>query len=135
MRDRHARHPLTLDVAVGRIKRQLSGPRPAIAAHDMITAESRLRNVPALHLARSMDPDDARYESLLKQLEEASRLPVGTSAALAYWGDASTDRWWLPEIERFGHLEPASGTVRLLHLPRRTRSKQAALRTHPLRGR
>lgn len=117
MRERHARHPLTLEVAVSRIKRQLAGVRPAIAAHDMVAAEfGRLRGIPALRLARPMDSDEARYDALLGEIE-ACRVPVGASAALAYWGDASTDGWWLPEVERFGHVEPASGTVRLLHLP------------------
>ncbi|WP_458316189.1 SIR2 family protein [Mycolicibacterium brisbanense] len=118
MRDRHARHPLTLDVAVGRIKRQLAGTRPAIAAHDMLVSEfARLRDIPALHRDRRMDSDNADYESSLNQIEEACRLPVGCSAALAYWGDATTDRWWLSEIERFGRIDIASGTVRLIHLP------------------
>lgn len=118
MRDRHARHPLTLDMAVGRIKRQLAGARPAIAAHDMLVAEfARLRDTPALHPTRLRDSGEAHYESSLNQVEEACRLPVGCSAALAYWGDATTDRWWLPEIERFGRIDIASGAVRLIHLP------------------
>lgn len=118
MRERHARHPLTLDVAVSRVKRQLAGARPAIAAHDMMAAEfTHLRETPALHLRRLMDADEARYDALLREITEACRVPVGISAALARWGDASTDGWWLPEIERFGHVERASGTIRLLHLP------------------
>ena len=44
MHDRQARNPLTLEVAVSRIKRQLAGTRPAIAAHDMLAGEfARLR--------------------------------------------------------------------------------------------
>ena len=118
MRDRHARHPLTLDVAVGRIKRQLAGARPAIPARDMLVSEfARLRDIPALHRNRRMDSDSAYYESSLNQVEEACRLAVGCSAALAYWGDAKTDRWWLPEIARFGRIDIASGAVRLIHLP------------------
>lgn len=118
MRDRRARHPLTVDAAVGRIKRHLAGARPAIAAHDMLVAEfAQLRDIPALHPARAMDSENAHYESALNQVVEACRIPVGCSAALAYWGDAATDRWWLPEIERFGRIDLASGTVRLIHLP------------------
>lgn len=118
MRDRHARHPLTLDVAVGRIKRQLAGARPAIAAHDMLAAEfAKLRAIPALHVTNTMQTDESHYESQLAQVREACRLPAASVAALAYWGDAATDRWWLAEIERLGRLERASGTVRLLHLP------------------
>ncbi len=118
MSDRHARHPLTLDVAVGRIKRQLAGKRPAIAAHDMLVSEfARLRDIPALRRNRRLDSDEAHYESSLNQVVEACRIPVGCSAALAYWGDDKTDRWWLSEIERFGRIDIASGTVRLIHLP------------------
>ena len=45
MHDRQARNPLTLEVAVSRIKRQLARPQlPAIAAHDMLAGEfARLR--------------------------------------------------------------------------------------------
>lgn len=118
MRDRRARHPLTLDVAVGRIKRQLAGVGPAIAAHDMLVSEfARLRDVPALRSHGRLDSDRAHYESSLNQVGEACRLPVGCCAALAYWGDAKTDRWWLPEIERFGRIDIAGGTIRLIHLP------------------
>lgn len=118
MRERHARHPLTLDVAVSRTKRQLVGARPSIGTHDMLAAEfARLRGIPALNRSRSMDSGDVRYDALLREITEACRVPVGVSAALAHWGDPSTDGWWLPEVERFGHVEPASGTVRLLHLP------------------
>jgi len=56
MRERRARHPLSLSVAVNRIKRELSGQRPAIGAHDMLAAELiRLRELPAFHLDNYMD--------------------------------------------------------------------------------
>ncbi len=118
MHDRQARNPLTLEVAVSRIKRQLAGTRPAIAAHDMLAGEfARLREIPAFPLERAMSSDEAQYDSLLGQIRDACRIPIGSTAALAYWGDVDTDRWWLPEIERYGRIEPASGTIRLIHLP------------------
>jgi len=53
MHERRARHPLTLSTAVSRIKRELSGQRPAIGAHDMLAAEfTRLRLHPAFHRDR-----------------------------------------------------------------------------------
>src|SRR6476620_9884106 len=103
MHDRQARNPLTLEVAVSRIKRQLAGTRPAIAAHDMLAGEfARLREIPAFPLERAMSSDEAQYDSLLGQIRDACRIPIGSTAALAYWVDVDTDRWWLPEIERYG---------------------------------
>jgi hypothetical protein len=117
MRERRARHPLSLNVAVNRVKRELAREGPAIAAHDMITAEfSRLHSLPAFNLERYMvDPGD---QSLLEQAVEASRVPAGCVAALAYWGGDANYRWWMPEIERFSRpFVRASGYTALLNLP------------------
>jgi SIR2-like domain len=117
MRERRARHPLTLAAAVSRIKRELSGQRPAIGAHDMLAAEfARLRSQPAFHRDRFMD--GSSYQPLLEQVVEASRIPAGCVAALAYWGTEDTDRWWLPEIARFARpFVRSSGSTALLNLP------------------
>lgn len=117
MRERRARHPLSLSVAVNRIKRDLGREGPAIAAHDMVAAEfSRLRSQPAFNLERYMD--EAAYPSLLEQTVEASRVPAACVAALAYWGEDDDQRWWMPEIERFSRpFVRASGLTGLLELP------------------
>jgi hypothetical protein len=117
MRERRARHPLSLSVAADRIKRDMAGKGPAIAAHDMVAAEfSQLRNQPAFNLAEYVNVTN--YPALLEQVVEASRVPAGCVAALAYWGDNETRRWWTPELERFARpFVRASGLTAALELP------------------
>jgi hypothetical protein len=117
MHERRARHPLSLSVAVNRIKRELSQQRPAIGAHDMLAAEfTRLRGQPAFHPDRLMD--GSTYPSLLRQVVEASRIPAGCVAALAYWGNDNTQSWWIPELVRFARpFVRAGGLTSLLDLP------------------
>jgi hypothetical protein len=110
--------PLSLSVAVSRIKRDLSQQRPAIAAHDMLAAElTQLRGQPAFDLARSMNGDETQYRSYLSQIYEASRIPAASVATLAYWGDDSTDAWWMPDVQRLATLPLLSGTVGFIELP------------------
>jgi hypothetical protein len=117
MRERRARHPLSLAVAVSRVKRDLSRQGPAISAHDTLAAEfTQLRDTPAFHLDRFMD--GSNYHSLLRQVVDAAKIPAGIIAALAYWGPIETDRWWMPEVERFSRpIHPPSGLNVLLDLP------------------
>jgi hypothetical protein len=117
MRERRARNPLTLAAAVSRIKREVSGLRPAIGAHDMLAAEfARLRGQPAFH--RDRFTDGSSYQSLLEQVVESSRIPAGSIAALAYWGNEESDRWWIPEIARFARpFVRTSGSTALLNIP------------------
>lgn len=121
IRERESRHPLTLAVAVSRIKRELSNQSPAIGTHDMLAGEfTRLRDNSAFHLADYNDTDNGHYLALLRQVRESSKILMGSVATLAYWGTESTDKWWLPEIERFAHPTPVrekSGAARLLDLP------------------
>ena len=83
----------------------------------MLAAEfTRLRLHPAFHRDRFMD--GSTYQPLLEQIVEASRLSAACVAALAYWGNENTDRWWLPEIVRFARpFVRASGSTALLNLP------------------
>lgn len=117
MRGRNARHPLSLAVAVSRIKRELAGRGPAISAHDMLAGElTGLRAHPAFHLTSYSDTSNLPI--LRDQVMEAARIAAGSIAALAYWGDAATDQWWLTEIERFARsTRRISGVVGLIELP------------------
>ena len=118
LRERRARHPATLTVATSRIKRQLAGQRPAIAAHDMVAAEmGTLVDHPALVMRRYQSGDGDSYERRFDQLAEASRTPAGCVAALAYWGDDTTDQWWVPELERFAQTPRVSGMTSYIELP------------------
>jgi len=117
MRNRRARHPLSASVAVSRIKRELAGDGPAIPAHDMLFSEfTRLRGLPEFHLDNYSDMSG--FPRFVERVFEGTRISAASIAALAYWGDAGTDQWWLPEIERFARpARRVSGTVALLELP------------------
>lgn len=117
MRNRSARHPLSLSVAVNRIKRELAGAGPAISAHDMLAGEfSKLREHSAFHLTNYND--NSNIVALIEQVFEAARIPAGSIAALAYWGNGTTDQWWLAELERFAKpFRRANGYTALLELP------------------
>lgn len=112
---REARHPLTAAVAVETAKRELSGRTVAIGVHDALrTALADLDALPELHLDDRYDT--SRFPEFLGRVEEASRLPAALIATLTYWGDATTDRWGLPEIERFAAPAARSGALMLLNL-------------------
>ncbi|MBD8021433.1 SIR2 family protein [Brevibacterium gallinarum] len=112
---RRARHPLTIPVAVETAKRELSGRTVAIGLHDTLHRElDTLHRLPEFHLTNYNER--GVYESKLARVEEATRLPAALIAALAYWGDATTDRWWLDEMPRFATRADGDGSVALLSL-------------------
>ncbi len=118
IREKQARHPLTVQAAASRIKRQLDGQRPAISAHDMLADElTRLREIPAFALSNYNDSDGALFSELLGQVIEATRVPAAAVAVLAYWGGSETDRWWAPDLQRLARIAPQSGSLRLINLP------------------
>lgn len=116
---RQARPPHLTTVAAGRIKQQLTQDKPAVHAHDMVAAEfANLYSANAFHL-RSHDTGDGQtYADLAAQLVEAARVPAACVATLTYWGDESTDEWWMPEVERCGRRrDRLGGDTNLIHLP------------------
>lgn len=118
IREKKARHPLTVQVAASRMKRQLGGQRPAISAHDMLADElTRLRELPAFALPDYNDGDGGRFTQLLGRVVEASRVPASAIAVLSYWGTADTDRWWTPDLQRLARPAPQSGSLWLINLP------------------
>ncbi|MBB2992825.1 hypothetical protein FHR72_004330 [Mycolicibacterium iranicum] len=118
MRERVARHPLSLAVAASRIKRELSEQFPAISSHDMLAAEfDELRANPALNLDKYMDDDNARYQTHLDGVFEASRIAAGSVAVLCYWGPDSALTWWRSPVEKLARTRLLSGTIRLIELP------------------
>lgn len=112
---RRARHPLSVPVAVETAKRELAGKTVAIALHDRLRQElDALHRLPELNLRDHSSAGD--YEDVLSRVEEATRVPTALLAALAYWGDTETDKWWMGELPRFASPADGSGTVRLLSL-------------------
>ena len=115
LRTRRARHPLTIPVAVETAKRELSGRAVAIGVHDSLLKElDALHRLPEFHLADYHAEYD--YETMLGRVEEATRLSAALLATLTYWGDETTDRWWLDEISRFSSPVDGSGYSKLLSL-------------------
>lgn len=112
---RSSRHPLTIPVAVETAKRELSGRTVAIGLHDTLSRElDSLHRLPEFHL-----PDynvDHDYEAMLERIEEATKLSAALLATLAYWGDDTTDRWWLGELPRLASTAEGSGLTKLLSL-------------------
>jgi len=116
--EKQSRHPLTVQVAVSRIKRQLAGQSPAISAHDMLADElTRLHELPAFAPTNYNDTDSTRFAQLLSRVIEASRVPAAVIAVLAYWGEDDTDRWWTLDLQRLARITPQSGSLWLINLP------------------
>lgn len=118
MRERSARHPLSLSVAASRIKRELSHQLPAISSHDVLAAEfDQLSAHPAFHLDRYMDDDFARYQTYVGQVVEASRIAAGSVAVLTYWGPQSALSWWAVPVQKLARSRLLSGIIALIELP------------------
>ena len=114
---RAARHRLTLPVAIATAKRELSGRTTAISLHDQVRAEfNRLRNSEDQTRTNfHVRPTGDTPELLYGRIDEALKVPCGLVATAAYWGSPATDRWWLPEIERYSQpVRGAGGLTALL---------------------
>ena len=120
LRSRNAVHPLTVPVAVATAKRELSGRAVAVAVHDTIaTAFAELHRHPDFKYDNSRDAEEVGgYLKILERIEESTKLPAALTATLAYWGNASTDRWWRSELERFSYRTQGGGDTALLEVRR-----------------
>lgn len=56
------------------------------------------------------------YDAILGRVEEASRVSCALVATLAYWGDETSDGWWIDELERFSSPARGDGLTKLLSL-------------------
>lgn len=115
---RDDRHPLTIPVAVETAKRELSGRQVAIGLHDTVSREfSRLHDHRDFHLAsHESDEPYGGYDAILGRVEEASKVSCALVATLAYWGDETSDGWWIDELERFSSHARGGGLTKLLSL-------------------
>lgn len=115
--DRAARHPLTVTAAIGAAKRDLGGQHVAIALHDALNDElQRVRRLPDLSPDDHYLPDTEAARAGLR-IQEAATVATGLIAATAYWGNVSTDAWWINEIARFTYRIDGGGTTSILRLP------------------
>ncbi|MFF7459603.1 SIR2 family protein [Kitasatospora sp. NPDC008115] len=111
-------HPLNTAVAVATAKRELAGDRPAIGLHDTLRREaSALAALPARVEGPWQVADPKReHQHRLDGIEAASETLLALVATAAYWGNETTDRWWMPEIQRFAEPVGNSGFTSLLNL-------------------
>ena len=113
----NARHFLTPDVVANRLKKELGGHAPAISAHDTFMAEAGLVDELApLNLTDFAGVPQTEFDSIVRELDAGCAVLVAAIATLARWGSADTDRWWLPLIEQWAHVERESGSLRLIEL-------------------
>jgi hypothetical protein len=117
IREKRARHPLTVAVAASRIKRDLTRQSPAIAAHDMVAEEfTRLGELPEFTLDdyNNQDPDHALR--LCDRVLEGTRIAAAAVAVLAFWGPPEADSWWIPQLERLTRVPRRDGISWLINL-------------------
>jgi hypothetical protein len=111
-------HPASIGAAVSTAKRELAGDHPAIGLHDTLRTEvERLRSLEFLR-APTFNGDSALHAVLLGKLESELQLVLALVATAAYWGSPDTDRFWLPDLERFAQPYRVGGTTALIDLPR-----------------
>ncbi|PPF65446.1 hypothetical protein C5E11_00730 [Clavibacter michiganensis] len=115
---RRARQPLALAVAVETAKRELAGDVVAISLHDRLSQElTRLLDLDDFHLpSHQNDGEYGGYPAMFARVREASRVPAALLATLAYWGTATTDRWWLDDVSRLAITARGGGSTKLLEL-------------------
>ncbi|MGY2746236.1 SIR2 family protein [Arthrobacter sp. UYCu723] len=118
--DRQSRHPLTLATTVASAKRYLAGRPTAIGLHDQIKQEvDTLQSQKDLATCMSGEESpNGGYRAMVDRVEEATTILAGLAATSAYWGDDSTDRWWMDEIPRLATRSRGSGLVNVLELPK-----------------
>lgn len=104
---RSARHPLTVRVAVDRIKDGLTGGHPAITAHDTFSTE--YANAAEILQGYRADPTRDYHASARQEIQDASEVLCAATATLAYWGTAATDHWWTTAIKEHATHWPSSG--------------------------
>lgn len=119
LRERAAsRHPLTQAMIVSTAKLELSGRYTAIRLHDLLKREAdRLHQNEDLLLSYTGTlSTDGHYEGMRSRLEEESTALMSAMAATAYWGNETSDRWVLREIQNFSDAPRASGLTLVLNL-------------------
>lgn len=100
------------------IKDHLRQAIPSIGVQELVADElSRLRALPEFALDDYNDYDAGYAQALAERVIEATRLPVAAVAALAYWGDPDTNRWWMADLQRLARIRRLGGSNWLINLP------------------
>jgi hypothetical protein len=104
--------PRSLPVAIAVAKRELAGRNTAIPLHDRLRREHDTSLQAAISLA---DPSQ-HPRPKVKELEDACALYLALIATTAYWGDATTDDWWLSDLPRLAQQAHAGGSTAVLNM-------------------
>lgn len=109
--------PVTTRVAVGAAKRALRGQTVSMSLHDDLRRGfTRLRELPAM-----TDPDTntrdmhGTIQSMLAAFDRELPVLSAQVATTAYWGDESTDPWWISGIQELADYESRAGLTEVSH--------------------
>ncbi|MGB6245187.1 SIR2 family protein [Gordonia sp. (in: high G+C Gram-positive bacteria)] len=109
-----ARHPLTVAVASDRVKKDLTGQRPAITAHDVFMTEyARATSA----LSRYASEDQVDLPEAAREIADSSEVLCAAAAALAYWGDPQTDDWWSTAVLEHAQRWRGGASIQVSELP------------------
>jgi hypothetical protein len=110
--------PITVATAVAAAKRELCRPGNPLRTHDALRLALDHLGRSEVVKPASFDGDATERRRRVDTLLRGSAMALGLIAALAYWGDGATDRWWFDSIERFAYRPHVSGTADLISLSR-----------------
>lgn len=116
--DAAMQHPATAAAAVQLTKRLLATEPTPIRAHDLLRAEFGKIHASAVVNASTWDAADTRpiYDNRLATLQAECRTATSLVAILAYWGNPSTDTWWIHDLDSFVTWPGVGGSTDLIHL-------------------
>lgn len=120
LRDRESRNPLVPATAVGTAKRYLAGKTTAVDLHDLLQQEfDRLHQQKDLLMSHTgSESSEGGYAGMVDRAEEATLVPSALIATAAYWGNDSTDQWWIREIIRLAAESRGPGLTHVRGLQR-----------------
>lgn len=111
--------PVTVQTAVALAKRSLEGSGSRIALHDALRRAIETLSASAIVTRAAFQFTDATaYQRDIRVLEADAELATALIATCAYWGDATTDQWWLTSASQFAEPRPLGGSTALIALTR-----------------
>jgi hypothetical protein len=114
--------PQTVALATAAAKRALGPAGDRIRLHDLMKEEiSRVSAAPQVTAANFQSGSVEAYGLEVQRLEATTETLLSVVAIAAYWGDRSTDEWWMPSITTFSERaeqSPASGLTSFINLTR-----------------
>lgn len=103
------KEPLATVASVAALKRELTRSTRPIIAHDRVQAE--MQRIGGLSVMNQAALNSMTYAERIPVLEAELEMWAGFVGVLAFWGNADTDGWWSPYLERYGNMPPLSGAT------------------------